>query len=103
MRGGAGDLELGQVQRGAVQAQQTGLFALLRQQHFSLGRQRQLCMATALGLALGQDPAVLVQHFQGNTLQGLAAFQGLSEHVQAVLVAMHRQADIAESEQRRRL
>ena len=97
------DVELRQVQRGAVEAQHTGLLALLGQQHLGLFRQRQLGVAALLGLALAQHAAVGIEHFQIDAIQRLAAFQCLGKHVQAIGVAVHRQADITQGEQRGRL
>ena len=100
---GAADIELGQVQRRTVEPQQAGLLALVGEEHFGFFRQRQLRMAALPGLALADHATVAVEQFQADIVQRLAAFQGLSEHVQAVLVAVHREPDVAEGEQGRRL
>ena len=63
MSDGAGDIKLGQVQCRSVQAQQAGLFALVGQQYFGLGRQRQFAMASAIGLAFGQHLAFGIKDF----------------------------------------
>ncbi|MNZ38607.1 hypothetical protein D3C78_560870 [compost metagenome] len=99
----SGNVEFGQVQRRAIESQQTGLFALMGQQHFGLFRQRQLGMAALPGLALGNDPAIGVEQLQADAIEGLAAIQRLGEHVQAILVTVHRQANVTEGEQSGRL
>jgi len=100
---GAGDVELGQVQGRGVQPQQGGVHALGSDQRIGLGRDRQLGMAGAIGLGLGQQLALVVMQFEVDVLERLAAFQGLGEHIQAVTVAVGGYSDVAEGEQRRRL
>ncbi len=99
----AGDIELGQVQRRAVEAQHAGLFVLVRQYHGSLGRQRQLRVTVAVCLALGDDLAVVVIHIDADITQRLATLERLSEDVQTIAVAVHRQADVTERQQGGRL
>ena len=97
------DIELRQVQRGAVQAQQAGLLALLGQQHLGFFRQRQLGVAAVFGLALPEHAAFGIEDFQFDTVECLAAFQRLGKHIQAIGIAVHRQADITQGEQGGRL
>ncbi|RMV14256.1 hypothetical protein ALP17_05449 [Pseudomonas savastanoi] len=99
----AGDVELGQVQRRTVQTQHAGLFVLVRQYHRRLGWQRQLSVAVAVGLALGDNLAAVVVHIDAHIAQGLAALERLSEDVQTVAVTVYRQTDITEGEQGSRL
>jgi len=44
-------------------------------------------VAAPFGLALGQHSAIGIEYFQADPFQGLAAFERLGEHVQAVLIA----------------
>ncbi len=103
VRGGAGDVELGQVQRRGSEAQQAGLRAVAGDQHLRLVLERQFGVTTLLGLAAGQQRALVVEQFQGDAIQRLAAFQRLGEHVQAVGVAVRGETDVAQGEQRGRL
>ncbi|MNM29553.1 hypothetical protein D3C81_400950 [compost metagenome] len=98
-----GDVELGQVQCRAVQAQQRGVHALGGDQGISPGRDRQLGVALAIGAGLGQQLALVVMDFQVDTVHWLAAFQGLGEHVETVTVAVRGHTDVAEGEQGCRL
>ncbi|MND93110.1 hypothetical protein D3C80_852860 [compost metagenome] len=98
-----GDVEFGQVQGCGVQAQQRGMHALGGNQGIGLGRDRQLGMPLAIAGGLGQQLALFVMDFQVDAAQRLAAFQGLSKHVNAVAVAVGRHADVAEGEQGCRL
>ena len=95
----ASDVELGQIQRRRVQAQQAGLIALTRQQHFGLGRQGQLCVALFIGFALGEHFAFTVEQLQIHIGQGTAALQRLGEHIQTLLITVHGKADVTEGEQ----
>ena len=97
------DIEFGQVQRRAVQAQQAGLFTLMRQQHFGLGWQWQLGVSGVIGLALADHATIGVIQFKLDTAQGLATLQRLGEHVQSILITVHRQTNVAQGEQGRRL
>ncbi|MDT4804653.1 hypothetical protein FQZ97_374350 [compost metagenome] len=99
MAGGAGDVELGQVQGRGGKPQQAGLLALAGDQHFGLGRQDELGVALAVGLALGQHPPFAVQQLKGDIGLGGAAFQGLGEDVQAVAVTVRRKADVTQGEE----
>ncbi|MCY1417219.1 hypothetical protein D9M71_327470 [compost metagenome] len=99
MAGGAGNVELGQVQGRGGKPQQAGLLALAGDQHFGLGRQDELGMALTVGLALGQHAAFAVQQLKGDIGLGGAAFQGLGEHVQAVAVAVCGEADVTQGEE----
>ncbi|MNF60354.1 hypothetical protein D3C84_419700 [compost metagenome] len=99
MAGGAGNVELGQVQGRGGKPQQAGLLALAGDQHFGLGRQDELGMALAVGLALGQHAAFAVQQLKGDIGLGGAAFQGLGEDVQAVAVTVRRKADVTQGEE----
>ncbi|MDT4823956.1 hypothetical protein FQZ97_571960 [compost metagenome] len=103
MRLRPGDVEFGEVERGGVQAQQAGLPTLPGQQHLGLGRQRQLGVAGGVGLAAGEAATVVVEDFQFDAAERLAALQRLGEDVEAVAVAVRGQADVAQGEQRRRL
>ena len=60
-------------------------------------------MATVFGLALAKHAAFGIEDFQFDAVECLAAFQGLGKHIQAIGVAVHRQADIAQGEQGGRL
>ncbi len=44
-----------------------------------------------------------IEHFQVHAVERLAAFQRLGKHIQAIGIAVHRQADITQGEQGRRL
>ena len=99
----AGDVELGQVQGRAAEVEQAGLLALAGQHHGGLVRQWQFGVAGVVSLGAGQHLAVAAEQFDLHALQRLAAFQGLGEGVQAAVVAVHGQADVAQGEQGRRL
>ncbi|MNZ34473.1 hypothetical protein D3C78_518490 [compost metagenome] len=79
------------------------MHTLGRDQGIGLGRERQLGMALAIGLGLGQQLALVVMKFEVYLVERLAALQGLGKHVKTVAIAVGRDADIAEGEQRRRL
>ncbi|MND74048.1 hypothetical protein D3C80_656340 [compost metagenome] len=98
---GSGDIELCQVQCRTVQAQHGGVHTLFGQQGLSLGRHWQLGMTIAVGFALPQHTTFCVKQLKVDAAQCLATFQPLGEHVDTVLEAVRRHANVAEGEQGR--
>ena len=101
--GRACDREFRQIQRRQLEVEERGLplFARQQQRGFFIGLQGDVALAVAFRFRQGLPFGIEQLHL--NTRLGGAVFQTLGKNVQPVMVAMRRDADIAEGKQRRRV
>ena len=97
------DREFRQIQRRQLEIEQRRLPLFTRQQQrgFFIGLQSNVALAVAFRLRQGLPFGV--EQLDVDTRLGGAVFQALGKDVQPIVVAMRRDADIAEGKQRRRV
>ena len=98
--GVTGNVELGQVQRGKFEIQQRGLPLFARQQQRRVFIRLEGRMAFGIAGRLRQRLAFIVKQGQFYGRLRRAVFQALGENVQLAVIAVQRNAHIAEGKQR---
>ena len=93
--GATGNIELRQIQRRKLEVKQRGLAVFARQNQRGFFVRFKLRMTIGIALRLGESLAFIVQQRDGHAGLRRTVFQTLSENIQAVMVTVSGQANIA--------